>query len=203
MFGAINALFSGLAFGGIVYTILLQREELSAQRQELELTRQELKLTRVEFEKQNLVLKRQAFENTFFNLLNSQRELTERLETQSLETTGLIIKGVYIFGTINSRIYQQADAYTTGTQEERIRKAFGDTTEHYLEFSGSYLVSLNSLLQFIERSDFVESEMQFYFEIVGTKMLFAELKFLKGYIDHFSSDSDVKRRIGNVLRSYV
>ena len=44
-FGAINALFSGLAFGGIIYTILLQRKELKLQREELTLTRKELKRT--------------------------------------------------------------------------------------------------------------------------------------------------------------
>lgn len=33
MFGAINALFSGLAFAGLIITFLLQREELKAQRQ--------------------------------------------------------------------------------------------------------------------------------------------------------------------------
>lgn len=43
MFGAVNALFSGLAFSGVIYTILLQRKELVLQRKELELTRQELR----------------------------------------------------------------------------------------------------------------------------------------------------------------
>ncbi len=42
MFGAVNALFSGLAFLGVVYAILLQRQELILQRQELAATRQEL-----------------------------------------------------------------------------------------------------------------------------------------------------------------
>lgn len=42
MFGAVNSLFSGLAFAGIVYTILLQRQELSLQREELRLTRLEM-----------------------------------------------------------------------------------------------------------------------------------------------------------------
>lgn len=42
-FGAINALFSGLAFAGIIYTILLQRQELILQREELRDTRIELK----------------------------------------------------------------------------------------------------------------------------------------------------------------
>lgn len=43
MFGAVNTLFSGLAFAGVIYAILLQREELRLQRQELKLTRDELK----------------------------------------------------------------------------------------------------------------------------------------------------------------
>jgi len=41
-FGGVNALFSGLAFAGIIATILLQRKELALQRQELKLTREEL-----------------------------------------------------------------------------------------------------------------------------------------------------------------
>ena len=41
-FGAINSLFSGLAFAGIIYTIALQRKELELQREELKLTREEL-----------------------------------------------------------------------------------------------------------------------------------------------------------------
>lgn len=42
-FGAINALFSGLAFAGVIVAILLQGEELKLQRQELADTRAELK----------------------------------------------------------------------------------------------------------------------------------------------------------------
>jgi hypothetical protein len=35
MFGGINSLFSGLAFAGLIYTIMLQRNELALQRKEL------------------------------------------------------------------------------------------------------------------------------------------------------------------------
>jgi CRISPR/Cas system CMR-associated protein Cmr5 small subunit len=42
MFGGINSLFSGLAFAGLIYTIILQRKELTLQRKELILTRNEL-----------------------------------------------------------------------------------------------------------------------------------------------------------------
>lgn len=42
LFGSVNALFSGLAFVGVIFAILLQREELKLQRQELAATRTEL-----------------------------------------------------------------------------------------------------------------------------------------------------------------
>ncbi|MHC2318825.1 hypothetical protein ACVIHC_005871 [Bradyrhizobium diazoefficiens] len=45
LFGSINALFSGLAFAGVVFAILLQRQELTLQRQELRETREEMKRT--------------------------------------------------------------------------------------------------------------------------------------------------------------
>lgn len=45
MYGGLNALFSGLAFAGIIVTLVLQREELELQRQELRYTREELART--------------------------------------------------------------------------------------------------------------------------------------------------------------
>lgn len=72
MFGAVNALFSGLAFAGIIFTILLQRNELQLQREEIEETREE-------FIKQNKTLKQQRFENTFFNMLNLQNQIVQAM----------------------------------------------------------------------------------------------------------------------------
>jgi hypothetical protein len=48
-FGALNALFSGLALAGVIVTILIQRTELQNQRTELSLQRNEMKETRKEF----------------------------------------------------------------------------------------------------------------------------------------------------------
>jgi hypothetical protein len=42
-FGAVNALFSGLAFAILIHTMWLQKEELELQRKELKMTRRELK----------------------------------------------------------------------------------------------------------------------------------------------------------------
>ncbi len=46
LFGSVNALFSGLAFAGLVYVILLQREDLGLQREELRLQRKEMAASR-------------------------------------------------------------------------------------------------------------------------------------------------------------
>lgn len=48
LFGSINALFSGLAFAGVVIAIWLQREELKLQREELRLQRLEVAANREE-----------------------------------------------------------------------------------------------------------------------------------------------------------
>ena len=42
MFGGLNALFTGLAFAAVIYTILLQRKDLELQRLELQRSRREL-----------------------------------------------------------------------------------------------------------------------------------------------------------------
>lgn len=68
MFGSVNALFSGLAFAFLIYTIWLQREELTLQREELKLQREAL-----EFQAQEL--KRQA----------DELEKTGTLQKESLE----------------------------------------------------------------------------------------------------------------------
>jgi len=73
MFGSVNALFSGLAFAGIIITILLQSQELKLQREEL-------KATREEFQQQNATMKFQRFENTFFNLLNLLQKIVDSID---------------------------------------------------------------------------------------------------------------------------
>lgn len=59
-FGALNAFFSWSAFAGVIFTILLQREELRLQREELALTRHELQRTAEAQEKSERNLQEQA-----------------------------------------------------------------------------------------------------------------------------------------------
>jgi hypothetical protein len=60
MFGAVNSLFSGLAFAGVILAIFLQREELALQREELKMTREELKRSAEAQEESSQALKQQV-----------------------------------------------------------------------------------------------------------------------------------------------
>lgn len=82
MFGVLGAVFSGLAFAGLIVTLIqqhddlkLQREDLRLQRQEIAQTNLELALQRKEMEEQNKTIMLQRFETTFFNMLKSLNEV--------------------------------------------------------------------------------------------------------------------------------
>lgn len=77
-FGAVNALISAFAFGGVIVNFFFQRYELKLQRKELE-------AQRMEFEQQNKTLGLQRFENTFFNMLQLQQEIVAGLEYTQLQ----------------------------------------------------------------------------------------------------------------------
>lgn len=116
MFGAVNALFSGLAFAGMIITLLQQQKELSLQRDELKETRKELKGQKEQQKTQNETLKYQRFETTFFNLLSAFQELkrnlhykaTDGAERYFIEADGeSIFKGFYELKAIqfNGSVY--------------------------------------------------------------------------------------------------
>lgn len=114
-FGAVNALFSGLAFAGLIYTIILQRRDLELQRNDLRLQREELALTRqemedqtAEFEKQNETLRIQRFENTFFNMLSQFQEVVNNLSvTARVRSEDVEFKGREVFPVLftNATVY--------------------------------------------------------------------------------------------------
>lgn len=74
MFGGLTALFSGLAFAGLITTLLMQRRELALQRLELQQTRD--------------VFSVQRFESTFFGLLKLFNDHVASIELFRGELTG-------------------------------------------------------------------------------------------------------------------
>lgn len=82
-FGALAALFSGLAFWGVIVSLLLQRDDLNMQRKELELQRQEMEDTRKEFAKQTELMRRQLESDKHEHDIRGIYQRLDRLRTTS------------------------------------------------------------------------------------------------------------------------
>lgn len=94
MFGTVNALFSGLAFVGVIYAIYLQRNELELQREELRSTRLELARSAVAQENSEEALRRQVQAAEYSqriaainNMLVFAQDCYRRIQRESIGTT--------------------------------------------------------------------------------------------------------------------
>lgn len=72
LFGSVNALFSGLAFAGLIITIRQQHKDLEYQRQAIDQSKEDIN-------QQNETIKIERFENTFFNMIEVQQSIVNDL----------------------------------------------------------------------------------------------------------------------------
>lgn len=82
MFGAVNALFSGLAFAALIYTIILQREEIGMNRAEIELNRNELKKSADAQQNSQKALKEQVIQTHLTAKINAISTIINYYNTQ-------------------------------------------------------------------------------------------------------------------------
>jgi hypothetical protein len=80
VFGAINALFSGLAFAGLIYTISQQSKEMHEQQKQLKLQAKQLKLQKKEIKETNIAFREQ---NRLLHLEHASTHLFRLLEKHS------------------------------------------------------------------------------------------------------------------------
>lgn len=179
MFGAVNALFSGLAFAGLIYAILLQRIELKLQREELVATRGELAGQKAQMEAQNRTLRKQNFEDTFFQLLRLHNDIVNAIDLVKTGEGNRITKGRDCFSVFYKRlrgVYAQDQGART--------KGGADTlfvlNEVYLRFYkgyeaelGHYFRSLYNIVKFIKNSDVTDKRL--YTNLVRAQLSSYEL----------------------------
>ncbi|TWU22234.1 hypothetical protein Pla52o_32900 [Novipirellula galeiformis] len=108
MFGAANALFSGLALLGVVIAIILQSQELALQRQELRETREVLKEQRNEMKLQNAAFGKQQFESMFFQMVSLHNQIVNDLDTP---------KSTVKFAKAMTKVFQRNTGQNSGDTE--------------------------------------------------------------------------------------
>ena len=196
-FGILTALFSGLAFSGLIGTILLQKKELFFQRKELELQRKELKITRQEFEKQTKQFEKQSetfiqqtFENTFFQLIVLHTDFVNNIPFKGMNFTEE--RGRKYFKKLNNEIIKaiNGDPNYNNVNKKTMTKMFSDQLSDDQNNINLYIQNICNLYEFIEHSTTKNPEL--YMKIFLSQLSLYEREFL---IYYGSVDEKIKHLI--------
>jgi len=181
LFGVVNALFSGLAFAGIIFTIMLQKKELHLTREQLELNRTEMKnsieeqkRSREEFEQQNITLKAQRFETSFYNLLTAHNNLINGLVVGNNPSLGY--KGRDLIYLINNSIKNSLSHYKikqTPSKQDilTMREHYNNCSKQYSGVLDMYFESLLYLFELPAHSTLIENNDRLsYIKIITAQL---------------------------------
>ncbi len=174
-FGAVSALFAGLAFVILLYTMLLQKTELELQREALQgqnktLQKQNKTLQKQNktLQKQNKTLQKQDFGRAFFQLLGLHNEIVNSIElVRNIDRKEVTYSGRECFSRMSGELERD---------EWESYKDFFDKSEFYI---GRYLRHLYSVIKFVDESDITEKS--FYVSLIRAQLSTDELRVLSFY----------------------
>ena len=161
-FGAINALFAGLAFAGVIWAIMLQQKELALQRKELKETREEIRGQKEQLQAQNQTLQKQNFETSFFQLLGIHNDIVNSMAIRGKSDGECLGRDCFdhmLKKIKNAFLSEDVAGATIGWNGPEIKKLFNDTYENkffaeYQPYIGNYFRHLYNVVKFVDESDF-------------------------------------------------
>lgn len=169
-FGVLTSLFSGLAFAGLIITIVMQRDELALQRQELNLTREELSGQKEEMRAQNETLKVQRFENTFFKMLELLESCRNDVYYQGFQRPSLqgrdaikalydAFTGAYLCNWAQDSGFNQIKVFKDECKSrEGVSEEYRNFYAQYGDELGQYYRTLYNILKLVDRADFIDDK---------------------------------------------
>lgn len=182
-FGAINAIFTGLAFAAVIYGIILQRKEIRLQQNELFETR--------------LVFQQQSFETLFFNVQRLLAETVTAIEWKVLvndPTKGehlisvhgrpalkAIVASIYesYSGKLNRFAYANANASPPHqTQLDWLLEAYTNFYAANESLLGNYFRLVYNILKLVSQSGFSAQEKERYAHLFRAQLSEGELTLM-------------------------
>ncbi|MBL4786840.1 MAG: putative phage abortive infection protein [Cohaesibacteraceae bacterium] len=175
MFGAVNALFTGLAFVGVIYAIFLQRSEIALAKQEIAYTKQILDEQAGQLALQNRETRNQAFESTFFHLLKLFTDLIAQIDLPASTTPKLrATKGKDCFTSFIALFrHQYRRRGKKPVDHQQVYARFYNAHKSDLGF---YFRTLYKIMKFIDAAD-IENK-KFYTNMVRAQLSDAEAAVL-------------------------
>ncbi len=154
MFGASTSLFAGISVVLLIYTVLLQKEEIAEGREE--------------FKKQNRTLSYQRFDNTLFNMLELHSRIISNLawKHESFEQYK------------NNHINRLAEHTTL----ERLRESYNMASlSHTMQYFGQYIGNFEIVVNYILDRKKKRKNQDTYLKIYFAQLSTAEKIFLLYY----------------------
>ncbi|PTS80433.1 hypothetical protein DBR07_02755 [Aeromonas sp. HMWF036] len=173
LYGSLNTLFSGLAFAGVIISIVMQSAELKS-------TRKEMKEQGGQFEKQTEAMKKQVFESSFFNMLTLHGNISLSING----STGSGFKS--LFERLTDCAYNHYLAAAEGRDLLNDDKWLHESISHvYNKFMsecysslGHYFRYLYQVLKFVHESDLPKKDRITYINIIRAQLSNFELALL-------------------------
>ena len=173
MFGALTSFFTGLAFVGLIITMLMQNEDLRLQRKELAATREELKGQREQLEVQNSFIAQQNFESAFFNIIKNWNNLINGLST---DYNGVKSSGRETFERLFRNFHIDIDKKGANVNSGEIIKSYHLFYSKNENTIGSYYRLLYSIMSLTENSSVEDKRL--YFNLIRAQLSSSELWLL-------------------------
>lgn len=190
-FGALNTLFSGLAFVGLYISIRLQSKELSETRDVLQEQSDQLRTQSDQFKEQTSSLIRQTFESTFFQLIKNYREAVENVHIE------VITENQYNVAMKKTDKISATDVYDLFINKKidviHTFLKYESRSNYEIFFEGMLTVGvfknvfyepmrvLERILFFVHQSTFTRKEKVFYLSLLSAKMSKSEMQFIFYY----------------------
>jgi len=215
LFGAVNALFSGLAFAGLYWALQMQSEQLELQRTELALQREELAATREELEGQRLQLQRQTetfalqrFEDSFFALLRVHGEIVNAMDL--VDDNGRITRSRDCFAVWYRRlkkVHAHHAIYPDGRALEAVQDVYRRFYRDHQAELGHYFRHLYHIIKYVKQSG-IENKLNYTSlvraQLSGYEHLFLFYNGLSEYgIEKFKPLIEEFRLLENLPRSQL
>jgi hypothetical protein len=164
-FGAVNALFSALAFGGVLLALYLQWRDLQEQRDRLD---------------------RQNFETKFFQLLAIHNDIVTAIDLRGRGDAAVVATGRDCFRNFYDRKLKQAycDVLARVVPHDVINVAYTDFFRRNRGDIGHYFQHLYHVLMFVDESS--ATEKKFYTDLLRAQLSTYEVALL---FYHALSDS--------------
>jgi len=178
-FGMLTSFFSGLAFSGMIMTLLMQQEELKLQREELSYTRNEIKGQKEALEKQQKEMEAQNFDNKFFQMLSLLTKVKNDLELDMNRGQKVFnLLKIEIIKNCASKIVIDRNSYITVDSLDKFQNQFKSFNNKYDENFKYYFLNLYQIFNYIDKNSDNEYSLQEYSNIIRAQLSKNELILL-------------------------